>query len=172
MKFRNYLATLCLLAFAGTISAQNALPNVDVKTLDGATVNLSETYGVEKETITILSFWATWCSPCKRELDAIMDFYPDWQESYNVELVAITIDTRRAISKVPSIVETKGWEYIILSGDEQAMRTAFNFASIPQTVIVDQSGQIVYTHNGYQPGDEEVLDEVLAKLAAGESIEH
>ncbi|MBR9922755.1 MAG: TlpA family protein disulfide reductase [Bacteroidetes bacterium] len=172
MKFRHYLTLFCFLAFAGSVAAQNGVPNVDVKTLDGQTVNLAETYGVEKETITILSFWATWCSPCKRELDAIMDFYPDWQDDYNVELVAITIDTRRAIAKVPTIVETKGWEYTILAGDQQALGMAFNFASIPQTVIVDQNGQIIYTHNGYQPGDEEELDELLARIAAGEDISH
>jgi cytochrome c biogenesis protein CcmG/thiol:disulfide interchange protein DsbE len=172
MKIRHLLFTLFLLAGIGTLSAQNSVPNVNVKTLDGATVNLADTYGVEKETITVFSFWATWCSPCKRELDAIMDFYPDWQEDYNVELVAITIDTRRAMSKVPSIIETKGWEYTVLAGDEQEMRNAFNFATIPQTVVINQAGQIVYTHNGYQPGDEESLDELLAQLAAGEDIGH
>jgi thioredoxin-related protein len=82
-----------------------------------------------------------------------------------MELIAITIDTRRAVSKVPSLVETKGWEYTILSGTEQDMQSAFNFQTIPQTYLVDQKGNIVYTHNGYLPGDEDELEDKIAKLA-------
>ena len=161
-----YLTLLAALIFAGTTAfAQKTLPDVNVRALDGQMVNLSEAYGGENDEITIFSFWATWCSPCKRELDAIADYYEDWQEEYNVELVAITIDTRRGLAQVGPMVEAKGWDYTILSGNDQDMRNAFNFSTIPQTIVVDQKGNIVYTHNGYTPGDEDELEDVIAKLA-------
>lgn len=159
------LSFLLAMTLTFSLFAQNTLPDVDAKTLDGQTVNLLEAYGGSSGKITVISFWATWCSPCKKELDAIMDFYPDWQEDYNVEVVAITIDDQRSLAKVGPIVQTKGWDYTILHGDEQVMRNAFNFATIPQTFVVDQEGNIVYTHNGYVPGDEDELDDKLAKLA-------
>ena len=165
MKIK-YLMLLAALVFSVTTTfAQKSLPDVDVKTLDGQNVNLLETYGGENGKITVMSFWATWCSPCKRELDAIADYYEDWQEEYDVELVAITIDTRRMLAKVGPMVESKGWEYTILCGNDQDMRNAFNFSSIPQTFVVDQNGNIAYTHNGYAPGDEVELEEVIARLA-------
>lgn len=162
------LKLILLIVFIGGTSSlvaqtSKALPNVTAKTLDGKTVNIQD-LGKDGK-IKVISFWATWCSPCKKELDAIADLYPDWQKDYDMELIAITIDTRRAISKVPALVETKGWEYTILSGTDQDMQTAFNFQTIPQTYLVDQKGNIVYTHNGYLPGDEDELEDKIAKLA-------
>ena len=150
--------------FSLALSAQKTLPSVNVKTLDGKTVNLKE-YAAQSGKTIIIDFWATWCSPCKKELDDIAELYPDWQEAYNVELLAITIDNQRALPKVPGIVETKGWEYTIFAGNEEEMRSAFNFQIIPQTLVADKNGNIVFEHNGYVPGDEVELEKAVAKAA-------
>ena len=145
-------------------TAQKTVPSVNVKTLDGKTVNLKDYISKSDKTI-IIDFWATWCSPCKKELDTVADFYDDWKKNYNVELLAITIDNQRALPKVPGIVESKGWEYTIFAGNEEDMRNAFNFQTIPQTLVVDKNGNIVFEHNGYVPGDEEELEKALVKLS-------
>lgn len=140
----------------------SGIPSIDIKTLDGKTVNIQDYVGKGK--ITVISFWATWCSPCKRELDAINEIYPDWQEEFDVELIAITIDDARALAKVPAIIETKGWEYTVLSDAKEDLKKALNFQTVPQTFLVDQEGNIVFTHSGYSPGDEIELEEEIAKL--------
>ncbi|MBT8232543.1 MAG: TlpA family protein disulfide reductase [Saprospiraceae bacterium] len=147
-------------SFEGTLST---IPSVDVKTLDGETVNIKEY--ISKDKVTVISFWATWCSPCKRELDAIMDIYPDWQEDYDVELLAITIDDARSLAKVPALVETKGWEYTVLADVKRELQKALNFQTVPQTFLIDKNGQIVYTHSGYSPGDEYELEDEIKKLS-------
>ncbi|HRF37260.1 MAG TPA: TlpA disulfide reductase family protein, partial [Saprospiraceae bacterium] len=116
--------------------------------------------------ITVLSFWATWCKPCQQELDAISEVYPEWQEKYGVQLVAVTIDTQRALAKVGPMVESKGWEYIILSDPNGAMPAALNFQSIPQTFLLDAKGNVIYEHTGYIPGNEFDMEEKI-KAAAG-----
>jgi len=163
MNFQKISLFVGALFFSMTLMAQDPLPNVDVKTLDGETVSLQKY--AKNGKITVLSFWATWCRPCNNELDAIAKNYKGWQEKYDMELVAITIDTRRAFAKVPGWVETKGWEYDVLHGAEAEMQTAFSFQTIPQTVLIDQEGNIVYTHNGYKSGDEVKLEEKIAALA-------
>ncbi len=55
--------TLVSLFFIQNLSAQKSVPAVDVQTLEGERVNLSDYTG--KGEFTILSFWATWCKPCK-----------------------------------------------------------------------------------------------------------
>ncbi len=166
MKLLSFLTAFGLLLTASFSSAQTtSLPNVDAKTLDGQIVNLYETYGLSGK-VTIISFWATWCKPCQAELDAISDLYPEWQENYGVELVAISIDDQRALAKVGPLVESKGWDYTILLGNESDMRNSFNFSTIPQTLVVGKNGQIAYVHNGYAPGDEEELGERVQALAA------
>ena len=112
MKIIQLFTFIVAIVFSANVAAQNALPSVDVKTLDGKTTNITSVCG--ENDFTIISFWATWCSPCKRELDAVADLYPDWQEDYNVQLVAVTIDNARNLTKVGPMVETKGWEYTIL----------------------------------------------------------
>jgi thiol-disulfide isomerase/thioredoxin len=155
---------LVFLCSAMVASAQKTVPSVTVKTLDGQVVNLKD-YAAKSGKTLVIDFWATWCSPCKKELDTVSDYYEDWQKKYNVEILAITIDNQRALPKVPGIVESKGWEYTIFAGNEEDMRNAFNFQTIPQTVVADKNGNIVFEHSGYVPGDEEELEKAVAKAA-------
>ncbi len=156
-------ALMAGLVLSTTLFAQRDVPSIPVKTLDGKTVNIQDFANNGK--ITVLSFWATWCSPCKKELDAIADIYPDWVEEYDMELVAVTIDTQRALAKVPGMVNTKGWEYTILSDANQELQKALNFQTVPQTFVIDQDGVIVYSHSGYVPGDEYELEDKIKELA-------
>jgi peroxiredoxin len=164
-RIQLFTSVFCLLASATVVFAQKSIPSVDIKTLDGKTVNI-QTYTHQSGKITVLSFWATWCKPCQQELDAIAEVYPEWQEKYGVQLVAVTIDTQRALSKVGPMVESKGWEYIILSDPNGAMPAALNFQSIPQTFLLDAKGNVIYEHTGYIPGNEYELEDKI-KEAAG-----
>ena len=151
------------LVFSGISPEVNQFPSIEMKKLTGETIDIQEY--TQNDKLTVISYWATWCSPCKRELDAIADVYPDWQEDYNMELVAVTIDDARALAKVRPMVDTKGWEYEVLSDVKQSSQQALNFQTSPQTFLVDTDGNIVYTHNGYKPGDEYELEDKLAELA-------
>ena len=155
------MVAVCMVFSAFTATSYSTVPSVDVKTLRGKTVNIQDYVGNDK--LTVMSFWATWCSPCKRELDAIAEIYPEWQEEYNVEVLAITIDDTRTLAKVPALIETKGWEYTVLADVKGELKKALNFQTIPQTFLVNQKGEIVYTHSGYNPGDEYELEEVIKK---------
>ncbi len=156
---------LLVFGFTAHLSNQDVsqLPSIEMRKLSGETVDIQDYASNGK--VTVINYWATWCSPCKRELDAIADIYPEWQEKYNMELVAVTIDDARALAKVRPLVDSKGWPYEILSDSKQASQQALNFQTIPQTFVVDTEGNIVYTHNGYKPGDEYELEEVLEGLS-------
>jgi len=97
--------------------------------------------------------------------DAINEIYADWQEQYDMELLAVTIDDARSMAKVPALVETKGWEYTILADSKRELQKALNFQTVPQTFLIDAEGNIVYTHSGYNPGDEIELEDKIAELA-------
>ncbi|MCB0549024.1 MAG: TlpA family protein disulfide reductase [Phaeodactylibacter sp.] len=156
------LITAAFISFSFLAFGQKSLPSAEVKTLDGQSVDIQEYARNGK--ITVISFWATWCSPCKKELDAIADLYEGWQEEYDMELVAITMDTQRALAKVKPMVESKGWPFTILSDANQVLRNSLNFQTIPQTFLLDQQGNIVFTHSGYVPGDEYELEEKIKAL--------
>jgi cytochrome c biogenesis protein CcmG, thiol:disulfide interchange protein DsbE len=136
-------------------------PTANLKTLEGQGVRLNDKFSKNK--LTIVSFWATWCSPCKKELDAYKALYPEWRNS-GIEVIAVTIDDAQALNKVKPMVAQKGWTFTILTDQNKEMLRLLNFQLIPQTFVVDSKGSIVYSHNGYAPGDEHELDKKLKSL--------
>ncbi len=147
-----------------------SIPSANVKDLEGNTVNTKKFSNEGKP--MIINFWATWCTPCKRELNNIADIYDDWVEETGVKLIAISIDDSRNAGKVAPYVNGKGWEYECYIDPNQDFQRAIGFQNPPYTAVVDANGQIVWTHSGYKEGDEEKLLEVVKKVAAGEKIEH
>lgn len=147
------------------VNAQNnKLPDLSLKNVDGENVNVSD-YGKSGK-ITIISFWATWCGPCKKELKNVSELLPEWQEKYNVQLVAVSTDNSRNTVKVKPFVDGQGWEFDVLLDVNEDFKRAINAPNIPYTLVVDANGDIVYTHLGYVDGDEFELEKKLQELAA------
>ncbi len=164
LKELSELKTIVLLLFftlcSGTLSAQ--LPAVTLKTIDGQSVSTDTLNNGGKP--FIIDFFATWCKPCNRELDAIAEVYEDWQQETGVKIYAISIDQAQNINKVKPLVSNHGWTYDVLLDPNGDMKRALGIQMIPFVLIVDGQGNIVYKHNGYTDGAEEELIEKVRKL--------
>ncbi len=168
MKIFFTLVFACTVALAGAqdSTAVKTLPSVILKDMNGNPVDISS-YGKSGK-ITVISFWATWCGPCKKELKNINEYLEEWQDLYNMQLVAVSTDDSRNTVKVKPFVNGQGWTFDVLLDVNQDLMRALNAPNVPFTVIIDQNGNIVYTHLGYQPGDEFELEEKLKELAGKE----
>lgn len=149
-----------LLAFVGEIKAQ--LPAVTLKDMSGKTVNTAELSNDGKP--IIISFFATWCKPCNRELSAISEVYEEWQDETGVKLIAVSIDQAQNINKVKPLVDGNGWPYQVLLDPNSDFKRALGVQMIPFVLIVDGKGKIVYKHNGYTEGAENELIEKVREL--------
>lgn len=151
-------------------SGGDKLPSATVKKLDGSTIN-SNTFSNDGKPI-IISFWATWCKPCKKELDAINEEYAELQKETGAKLIAISVDDTRTSMKVVTDVKSKGWTYEVYLDENGDFKRAMNVNNVPHTFIIDGQGQIVWSHNSYAEGDEEILFENVRKVAKGEKLSH
>ena len=144
-------------------SATAQLPAVTLKTMDGQAIKTDTLSNNGKP--MIISFFATWCKPCNRELDAISEVYEEWQQETGVKLVAISIDQAQNINKVKPLVDQHEWPYeTVLLDPNSELKRQLGIQMIPYVLIVDGKGNIVYKHNGYTDGAESELIEKVREL--------
>jgi peroxiredoxin len=169
-KMKKTLTLLLILSSAFCFAQMDTtatLPDVNIKDMNGKDINISD-YGKNGK-ITIISFWATWCKPCIKELKNVNALLEEWQEDYDVELVAVSVDDSRNSVKVKPMVNALNWDFDILMDPNGDLQRALNVANPPVTFLIDQKGNIVYTHTGYVEGDEYGLEDHIKEISEKES---
>lgn len=164
---------LLLLMVSAAIQAQNVftykkLPSVNIKDLKGQPFTTDSITNNGKP--IIVSFWATWCKPCVRELTTISDVYDDWVKETGVKLVAVSIDDSRSVPLVAPMINGKGWEYQVLLDPNSDFKRAMNVVTVPQTFLLNGKGEVVWQHTTFAEGDELELINLVRKLIRGEEI--
>jgi len=149
-------------------ASKTNLPAVNIKTLDGQTINTSEIQNDGKP--IIISFWAMWCVNCLKELNAIQEVYPEWQKETGVKLIAISIDDAKSVDKVKPFVNGKNWDFEIYLDENKDFYRALNINQIPHTFLINGNREIVWQHVTYTEGSEEDLFKLVKKIIAGEEI--
>ena len=109
----------------------------------------------------VISFFATWCSPCLKE---IPELHKLSKEMNNIEFVLANVNEKR--DKVAKHVSSKGYTLPVILDKYGVALKSFKAESLPLplTVVIDKKGIITYYHSGYKPGDEKVLKKHLKTL--------
>ena len=157
---------LAALILFGIGFADAQLPSVQLKDLNGKVVDTAKLSNDGNP--FIISFFATWCKPCLRELRAINEHYADWQDETGMKLIAISTDEAQNAQKVKPLVDGEGFEYEVLLDTNQDLQHALGIQMIPYVMIIDGNGNIVETRNGYTDGGEQHLIEKIRELKAKE----
>ena len=162
---KKLILTIAVIGIFTTLSlSQNrTLPSVEVKTLYGENINIQEIENSGKP--IVISFWATWCKPCKKELNNIAEVYEDWQEETGVKLIAISVDDTRSMSKVMPYVNASDWDYEVYLDPNGDLKRAMGISTVPHTFLLNGKNEIVWQHKGYVDGDEDELLEQIEKIA-------
>ena len=154
--------------FAQESKTTSQLPSVDIKTLTGETFNTSE---ITNDGPIFLSFWATWCKPCIKELMAVNENYVDWADETGMKVIAISIDDTKSSSRVAPLVNGRfAWEFDVYLDENSEFKRAMNVINVPHSFILDKNGKVVWQHTSYSPGDEDEIYEIIQKVAKGEAI--
>lgn len=139
----------------GALTASAQLPALTLKNIGGEDVALAGLVGDGRP--VVVSFFATWCKPCLRELNAIHEQYEEWQAETGVRLVAVSIDQGAQSFKVKPLVETQGWKYEVLLDPNGDMKRAMQVNTVPAVILFNGKGEIVFRHTGYAEGGEEEI---------------
>jgi thiol-disulfide isomerase/thioredoxin len=152
------LAVVCALAVA-TVNAQG-LPNTQIKDVNsGKKVAFNET--IEKGKVTLISFWATWCVPCKKEIKNLSLKLPEWKKEADFNYMTVSIDEARAEGLVRTYAISQGWNFPFYIDANSDLKRSLSFQNVPYTMVIDKNGKVAFTHTGYEEGGEA---EILAKI--------
>ena len=171
---RNFLFLLLFVFISTCAVAQESmftykkLPAVKLKTVKGLPFTSDSIINGGKP--VIISFWATWCKPCVRELTTIADVYDDWVAETGVKLYAISVDDSRSMTLVAPMVNGKGWDFTVLLDPNSDFKRAMNVGPIPHTFLLNGKGEVVFQHTSFSEGDELGLIDMVRKLNRGEAV--
>jgi cytochrome c biogenesis protein CcmG, thiol:disulfide interchange protein DsbE len=141
---------------------KDKFPSVLVYDLNNKEVDLKDLATNGKT--TVLSFWANWCGPCKRELNSYNKLYKKWESDYNVQFYAVSMDDKKTAKNLKNIVDGYSWTFPILWDGNKEGLDKFNITGIPYMLIIDKNGNIVKKQTGYDPADEGKLEQMLKDL--------
>lgn len=159
------LATLVLAASATYAQDLSSLSN-PLAMPDGKQTSIAE---LGKGKVIIVSFWATWCTPCKEEMKAMHPMY-DELKAQGVEYVAVSVDNTKTMARVGPFITSKGYTFPILLDPNKEIFEMVNGTEVPYTLVYDMEGKLRAKHDGYLEGDiEHLKEEVLKLVAEGQS---
>jgi peroxiredoxin len=155
------IIALFLMAFAGITNAQSYY-DFTLQDLDGNDVTMEKV--LEKGPV-FLSFWATWCSPCKDEMKEMQKLYDRYKDQ-GFTYLAVNTDTQKSLSKVKSYISAKGYSFPVVLDTDKKIFEAYQGTGMPYSLLITPNKEIVAVHTGYVPGDEKKIEEEI-KSAIG-----
>lgn len=161
---KKFLIVAMSVFIAGSVVAQTSdLPNTQVKDVNtNKKVAFNQTFETGK--VTLVNFWATWCVPCKKEIKNISKKMEEWKKEADFNYMTVSVDEARAEALVRSYAKSQGWDFPYYIDTNSDLMRSMNFRTVPYTIIVDATGKVAYSHQGYEEGSENELFEKIKEL--------
>ena len=116
-----------------------------LKDLNDQKISLSDYKGKK----VFVNFWATWCPPCKYEMPFINEIYKE-----NKDIEILTISSNESKNIVEKYIKQNNYEFKVLLDTDSKVATKYRAYSIPLSILIDEDGNIIKTHNGAMNKDQ------------------
>lgn len=114
------------------------------------------------EKLTVIDFWATWCQPCTRSLPKMAELSGEFRDR-GVAFIGISIDSPRNQSKIKPFSRSMGIDYPVLKDPGAELMGELDVLAVPALLIVDRDMKVLYVHEGFHAGDEDLIREEIEK---------
>jgi len=126
--------------------------------LNGKKVNLSS---FKNKKAVILSFWATWCPYCVREIPKLKKLHSKFANK-GLEIISINIAANDPISRVIEFEKRQTLPYSVLYDKDQTVSRTYAVSGIPVSLIIDSDGLIIFRGYGLPEDVEQYFEKTLA----------
>ncbi|ADD40780.1 TlpA family protein disulfide reductase [Stackebrandtia nassauensis] len=99
--------------------------------------------GVLDERPTVITLWATWCGPCRKEAPEFRKFHEEYGDQVNL----IGVDTQDDRSSGLAFAADAGWRFPSVSDPKGSVMRARGITALPATFLIDEKGTTVATYN-------------------------
>jgi len=153
------LLAVALVAFIVGLGINKAVLSDEIKIDDLLNAKLLTTEGdprtVEQSLgdITLINFWASWCTPCRREMPLFENFYLN-NKANGFQIIGIAIDDPE---KAQPMLDSMGITYPILYAEQTGIKlmelSGNESGGMPYSILVDKNGKVIDTKLGeiHQP---------------------
>lgn len=111
----------------------------------------------------IINFWATWCTPCIDEMQALKKIKKELKKK-KITVVSISIDEINKLSKVKSMVKKYRFPFKIIHDSNKDIYRLFGASNVPATYIINQNQDIMYQHIGFNKEAKDACLDTIKKM--------
>ena len=160
--------TLTFIILVALSFSQETAPTFFLPTITGENFFASELYGekAKQPKVTVMSFSASWCAPCQKEikaLDSLSIKFPEvgfYLIDYKEKKDVVQKWNNRLKTNIPILLDQYG---VIAKkfGVMSAGDTGGLSVILPQLFVMNEKGEIIYSHTGYEDKDAGKLEALL-----------
>jgi len=119
---------------AAALKAGERPTPVTLSDLTGARVVFPDAYAGK---VLVAHFWASWCAPCFREIDALQALFGEYRER---GLAPVSVNVGEAQTVVAEALRTRTVGYPILLDADSATARLYGVVGLPTTFVLDRKG--------------------------------
>jgi thiol-disulfide isomerase/thioredoxin len=144
---------------------RNLMANIGVFLRDFTGKTLREPWKKKERQVVVLSFWATWCQPCKNEIPILTKLAGDYKDQKVKFFLVNTMEKAESIEdSVRDMYKNRGYTLPCLVDPSGRYASLYSVHGLPVLVVIDKFGIVRQINRGYHENFQIELEKLIKEL--------